>query len=63
MKRVGEHIELANLATYLISPYADYINGEVVTIDGAEWIGGAGEFNWAADLKPEDWEKMATRRG
>ena len=36
LKRVGEHIELANLATYLISDQAAYINGEVVTIDGGE---------------------------
>jgi NAD(P)-dependent dehydrogenase (short-subunit alcohol dehydrogenase family) len=45
LKRVGEHIELANLATYLISDQAAYINGEVVTIDGGEWISNAGEFN------------------
>ena len=62
MKRVGEHIELANLATYLISPYAGYINGEIVTIDGGEWIAGAGEFNWAANLSPKDWEAMGARK-
>jgi len=45
LKRFGEHIELANLAAYLISDHAGYINGEVVTIDGGEWLKGAGEFN------------------
>ncbi|HYM13093.1 MAG TPA: SDR family oxidoreductase [Bryobacterales bacterium] len=36
--RVGRHEELANLAAYLCSDYADYINGESVTIDGgASW--------------------------
>lgn len=45
LKRFGKHIELANLATYLISDGASYINGEVVTIDGGEWLKGAGEFN------------------
>ena len=45
LKRVGEHIELANLASYLISDQAAYINGEVVTIDGGEWLQGAGEMN------------------
>ena len=45
LKRFGEHLELANLATYLISEQSGYINGEVVTIDGGEWLKGAGQFN------------------
>ena len=32
--RFGRHEELANLATFLCSDYADYINGESVTNDG-----------------------------
>jgi NAD(P)-dependent dehydrogenase (short-subunit alcohol dehydrogenase family) len=59
--RVGRHEELANLASYLVSDYADYINGEVVTIDGGEWICGAGEMNPLTDMTPEDWAKMAER--
>src|SRR5690606_39304212 len=34
LKRVGEHQELANLAAFLISDFAGYINGEIITIDG-----------------------------
>ena len=45
LKRYGNHQELANLAAYLLSDYAGYFNGEVVTIDGGEWISNAGEFN------------------
>ncbi|MGA8264584.1 MAG: SDR family oxidoreductase, partial [Ignavibacteriaceae bacterium] len=45
LKRVGEHQEFANLAAYLVSDYSSYINGEVVTIDGGEWLKGAGQFN------------------
>jgi len=45
LKRFGDHQELANLASYLVSDYSAYVNGEVVTIDGGEWIYGAGEFN------------------
>lgn len=45
MKRFGEHAELAELAAFLISDSAAFINGECVTIDGGEWLGGAGEFN------------------
>ena len=45
MQRFGEHRELANLATFLISDAAPFINGECVTIDGGEWIASGGEFN------------------
>ena len=43
--RVGKHEELANLAVYLMSDQAGYVTGDCVTIDGGEWLGGAGEFN------------------
>ncbi|MBI2083775.1 MAG: SDR family oxidoreductase [Deltaproteobacteria bacterium] len=59
--RTGRHEELTNLAAYLVSDYADYINGEVVTIDGGEWLSGAGEFNMLTEMTPEDWAKMAER--
>lgn len=59
--RTGRHEELANLAVFLVSDYADYINGECVTIDGGEWISGAGEFNMLTEMTPEDWAKMAER--
>ncbi|MFN8258904.1 MAG: SDR family oxidoreductase [Bacteroidales bacterium] len=56
LKRTGEHIELANLATFLISDAATYITGDVVTIDGGEWLAGAGEFNFLEMIKPEEWD-------
>lgn len=59
--RTGRHEELANLAAFLVSDNADYINGEVVTIDGGEWLSGAGEFNMLTDMTPEDWSKMSER--
>lgn len=45
MGRFGEHEELTNLAAFLISDAAPFINGECVTIDGGEWLGSGGEFN------------------
>jgi len=60
--RHGEHIELANLASFLVSDYAGFINGEVVTIDGGEWLQGAGEFNFLKSLKNEDWETLKKRK-
>lgn len=56
LKRVGEHQELANLASYLISNYSAYINGEVVTIDGGEWLQGAGQFNQMNAITQEEWD-------
>ena len=62
--RVGEHHELANLAAYLLSPYSAYVNGEVVTIDGGEWLKGAGEFNHLDQITPEMWDMLeAMRKG
>ncbi len=61
LRRVGEHAELTNLIAYLLSDAAGYINGEVVTIDGGEWLAGAGQFNWASALTEDDWAEMAKR--
>ncbi|WKN33921.1 SDR family oxidoreductase [Porifericola rhodea] len=62
LKRVGEHQELANLAAYMVSDYASYVNGEVITIDGGEWLMGAGEFNHL-DAVPQDmWDQMEKMR-
>ena len=55
---MGEHIELADLATFLISDQASYINGEVVTIDGGEWLKGAGQFNLLEDIPTEMWDML-----
>ena len=62
LKRAGEHAELANLAAFLVSDFAGYINGEVVTIDGGEWLQGAGQFNFLSAMSDEDWVKMKPRK-
>lgn len=58
LKRVGEHQELANLAAFLISDYAGFINGEIITIDGGEWLQGAGEFNGLEAIPPAMWDSI-----
>jgi NAD(P)-dependent dehydrogenase (short-subunit alcohol dehydrogenase family) len=40
--RAGKHEELANLAAFLISESADYINGEMIVIDGGANLRGSG---------------------
>jgi len=62
LKRVGEHIELANLASYLVSDQASYINGEVVTIDGGEWLQGAGEMNELEKIPKAAWKLLEMKR-
>ncbi len=61
--RTGDHRELTNLAAYLVSDEAGYINGDVITIDGGEWLAGAGQFNFANQLSDEDWEKISPKKG
>lgn len=60
LKRVGNHQELANLAAYLVSNFSAYVNGEVVTIDGGEWIKGAGQFNQLEEVSQEMWDMLET---
>ncbi len=61
LKRVGRHEELANLAAFLLSDGAAYINGECVVIDGGEWLKGAGQFNWLEALSDAEWAELAAR--
>ncbi len=56
LQRVGEHQELANLAAYLISDFSSFVNGEVITIDGGEWLNGAGQFNLLNAIPAEQWD-------
>ena len=58
LRRVGDHQELANLAAYLVSDFSAYVNGEVMTIDGGEWLEGAGQFNLLQDIPEELWDQL-----
>ncbi len=56
--RPGRHEELGNLAAYLLSDQAAYINGEVVVIDAGRWLKGAGQFNFLGKLNDQEWAMM-----
>ncbi len=63
MHRFGTTEELANLAAFLISDGSAYINGEVIRMDGGEFLQGAGEFsNLGRVLTNEDWESLKPRK-
>jgi len=62
LKRVGEHQELANLAAYLLSDYSGYVNGEVITIDGGEWLRSGGEFSHLEEIPESMWDMIEKNR-
>lgn len=62
MKRFGKHEELTNLAAFLLSDMAEYINGECVVIDGGQWLRGAGEFNDLGMLPDAVWDQLESAR-
>jgi len=62
--RFGTTEEFANLAAFLVSDGAAYINGDVITMDGGEWLQGAGEFTSLGRLLTEkEWEMMKPVKG
>ena len=62
LQRFGDPKELANLAIFMLSPGCEYLNGEVITLDGGEWLQGAGQFNFLRHLSAKDWQAAASQR-
>lgn len=59
--RFGRHEELTNLAVFLVSDASPYITGEVVTIDGGQWLATGGQFSGLRAM-PRDELKAMLRR-
>jgi NAD(P)-dependent dehydrogenase (short-subunit alcohol dehydrogenase family) len=63
LHRFGTVEELANLAAFLVSDGSGYINGEVIRMDGGEFLQGAGEFSsMGRVLKEEDWQAIKPKK-
>ena len=63
LHRFGTVEELANLAAFLVSDGSGYINGEVIRMDGGEFLQGAGEFsNLGRVLREEDWQAIKPKK-
>ena len=58
LQRVGEMSELQNLATFLMADGCDYLTGQTIAIDGAQYLTGGGTFSKLDKLSDEDWEQM-----
>jgi NAD(P)-dependent dehydrogenase (short-subunit alcohol dehydrogenase family) len=63
VRRVGQHAELANLCSYLMSEYAGFINGDCITMDGGAALveGGGGTVQYLQSWSAEQWEEFRTR--
>lgn len=63
LRRFGTLDEFANLAAFLVSDACTYINGEIVVMDGGEWLQGAGEFSYLGQmLSEDDWAAMRPKK-
>jgi NAD(P)-dependent dehydrogenase (short-subunit alcohol dehydrogenase family) len=60
--RPGRHDELAQLAVFLVADECGYINGECVTIDGGDWLKGAGQFSFLHKMSDADWAKTRPKK-
>jgi NAD(P)-dependent dehydrogenase (short-subunit alcohol dehydrogenase family) len=58
MGRVGQMPVLANLATFLMADGCDYLTGEVIAIDGAQWLTGGGTFSRLSQLTEAEWDQI-----
>lgn len=58
-KRLGRTEELANLASYLVSDYASWVNGETIVLDGGEMVNMSGEMNDLSRVSDQEWDEMA----
>ncbi|MFN3591926.1 MAG: SDR family oxidoreductase [Thermaurantiacus sp.] len=58
LRRMGDHSELANLAVFLMAPGCDYLTGEVIAIDGGQWLATSGNFHGLTNLDASDWDMI-----
>jgi NAD(P)-dependent dehydrogenase (short-subunit alcohol dehydrogenase family) len=58
LKRFGTPREIADAATFLLSPQSGYVTGDCLTVDGGEWLRNGGEFSWATDFDRDALKQM-----
>jgi len=63
LRRFGTIEEFANLAAFLVSDGCTHVNGEVVVMDGGEWLQGASEFGYVGQLLSDsDWQALRPKK-
>ena len=58
MGRMGEMSELQNLATFLMADGCDYLTGQTIAIDGAQYLSGGGTFSQLSSMTDDDWSEI-----
>jgi NAD(P)-dependent dehydrogenase (short-subunit alcohol dehydrogenase family) len=56
--RVGNHSELANMAAFMMADEVEYLSGEVIALDGAQWLQGTGTFSSMLKYSERDWQEI-----
>jgi NAD(P)-dependent dehydrogenase (short-subunit alcohol dehydrogenase family) len=59
--RVGNHSELANMAAFMMADEVEYLSGEVIALDGAQWLQGTGTFSSMLKYSEQDWQEIRER--
>jgi hypothetical protein len=50
--------ELQNLATFLMADGCEYLTGQTIAIDGAQYLSGGGTFSNLSELSDNDWTEI-----
>tara|TARA_B110000438_G_scaffold22009_1_gene19940 strand:+ start:534 stop:1409 length:876 start_codon:yes stop_codon:yes gene_type:complete len=58
MGRMGEMNELQNLATFLMADGCEYLTGQTIAIDGAQYLSGGGTFSQLSKMSDDDWTEI-----
>ena len=58
MGRMGEMNELQNLATFLMADGCEYLTGQTIAIDGAQYPSGGGTFSQLSKMSDDDWAEI-----
>ena len=56
--RMGEMNELQNLATFLMADGCEYLTGQTIAIDGAQYLSGGGTFSQLSKMSDDDWAEI-----
>jgi len=58
MGRMGQMNELQNLATFLMADGCEYLTGQTIAIDGAQYLSGGGTFSQLSKMSDDDWAEI-----
>ena len=50
--------ELQNLATFLMADGCEYLTGQTIALDGAQYLSGGGTFSNLSELSDNDWSEI-----